>query len=266
MLLSAVIPKSYYLFTDSNNSFTVREGVSSLRVISIDKGNYNVTDFITQLTTKLNIAACPYYNVITNPSPYTITISQGKLTFSVVGNGGFQPTFIFTTNVYLSMGFSVSSSNVFISNTLTSTNVINLNPYKVLYVKSSICSSSFLSILDIIPVGLYPDFSFVYYQNTTSHTEKELNEARNVSHQFYITDHIGQIVDLNGAEVILNICLYKREDINDILREALLIHNTEQLHTYHPQTEEEIKHNEEEIRIENMKREEETDPYTIDIV
>jgi hypothetical protein len=115
-------------------------------------------------------------------------------------------------------------------------------------------------------VGLYPDFSFVYYQNTTSHTEKELNEARNVSHQFYITDHIGQIVDLNGAEVILNICFFKREDINDILREALLIHNTEQLHTYHPQTEEEKKQNEEEVRIETMKREEETDPYVIDIV
>jgi hypothetical protein len=227
LLLTAVIPKSYYLVSAGNNTFQIQEA-TQLRLITIPIGNYTLNTFLVAIA----LAMCSGNLAYT----YTVVYSSltNKLTFTVSGYSGYIPQLIFTTNLFECFGFSKNSTNTFVQATLctlTSTAMINLNPYEVLYIRSDMTANSFGTILDIVPMCITPNYSFVSYQNTTEHTMRELVGNRNTIFTFTITDNLNRIVDLNGKDITLTLCIHHdtQELTTDILRESLLIKNQSNL-------------------------------------
>ena len=222
ILLTAVIPKSFYMVSTGNNTFQIQE-LGVLRLITIPVGNYTITTFQTAILLAMN-----------SGTSYTYTVSYStltnKFTFFVSGYSGFMPQFIFTNSLYECFGFAKNSTNVFIQSSvcsLPSTAMINLSPYEVLYIRSDMTAHSYGCILDIVPMCLTPAYSFVSYQNTTDHTMRELVGNQNTIFTFMITDNQNRIVDLNGKDITLTLCLHHdtQELTSDVLRESLLISN-----------------------------------------
>ena len=229
ILNSAVIPKSFYLIRDGYNSFTIQENATFI-TIYIPIGNYTLNEFITQIQALLDDHTFLQFT-------YVITFSKrlGKFTWTVSNNvvGGLtiQPKFIFTTNVFEPMGFDKNTTNNFVANVLTSTNIINLNPNEMVYICTDMCNNAENQILEAIPMCNIPDYSYQYYQNTTTHTMKELTNHHNQTFTFQIKDSFHRLLDLNGKNIVFTICCHKdmEETTNELIRESILIHNNEKL-------------------------------------
>lgn len=204
LITHAIIPKSYYLIRAGFNTFTLREGVSNYTVTLLI-GNYSLLDFIVEMQRALNDAGSFTYN--------TPTFSQqtGKFSFTV-SNNATQPSFIFTTNVYEQFGFEANSTNAFANDGLTSSTVINLNPNEMVFVCSDMCANAVGNILEVIPMCNVPDYSFQYYQATSNHHMKELTNNRNQVFSFRITDSRYNVIDLNGKEVSIGLCIHREDD------------------------------------------------------
>ena len=224
LISNAIIPKSYYLIRAGYNTFTlVEEGVNILVTINI--GNYNLLDFMNEVKGDINSASSYSGN------PYTITYIKplGKFVFHCVVPVIAQPRFVFTNNVYETMGFSKNTTNQFVGGILSSTNVINLNPQEMIYICSDLVNNSIGQVLEVIPMCTVPDFSFQYYQTTSTHTTKELTNNRNTTFNFTITDSSFRQLDLNGKEVVFTICCHKNtiDETNKMIKENILINNHE---------------------------------------
>lgn len=224
IMLSAIIPKSYYVIRSGYNTFILREGANYF-TITIPVGNYSIAELIITLNTLLNA-------VSGIGQEYVVTYSKltGKLTFTIIAEAVY--TYLnFTTHLFDTLGFEKDSSNLFVGSTLTAPNMVNMNPYECLYIRTDMCSNSFGTILDIVPMCMSPNYSFVYYQNTTDHTQRELVSNHNTTFTFTITDNLNRIVDLNGKDVTLTLCMHRdtREITDDVLRESILIKNQEAL-------------------------------------
>ena len=98
-VLSAAIPKSYYLISSYNDEFTLSENGTDV-VITVTSGNYSLTSWKNTLTTLLNNnSPNGWIYTVTFPSPNSGS-STGKLTFTVSGNSGIQPIFTFSEQLY----------------------------------------------------------------------------------------------------------------------------------------------------------------------
>ena len=196
------------MIRDGLNTFYIKEG-STTYTITIPIGNYTLSEFLTGIQAVL----IPPYTGFT----YVITFSKrlGKLIFTVSGNFAVQPQFIFTTNVFETFGFDKNSSNIFVGNTITSTNIINLNPNEMIYICSDMCNNAENQILEAIPMSNISDYSYQYYQNTSTHTLKELTNNRNTIFNFQIKDSFHRLLDLNGKNIVFTICCHKEiESLN----------------------------------------------------
>jgi len=223
ILNSAIIPKSFYLIRDGYNTFILKEGVN-LWTVSIPIGNYTLTEFTTQIQALLDDHTFIQFT-------YVMTFSKrlGKFTWSISNNSGVQPSFIFTTNVFEPMGFDKNTTNTAVGNVLTSTNIINLNPNEMIYVCSDLVNNSENQILEAIPMSNIPDYSYQYYQNTSTHTIKELTNNRNQTFTFQIKDSFHRLLDLNGKNIVFTICCHKEHNTDELIRENILINNAEKL-------------------------------------
>eukprot|EP00732_Lithocolla_globosa_P004376 Lithocolla_globosa_v1_NODE_4007_length_1531_cov_501.416949.p1 type:complete len:177 gc:universal NODE_4007_length_1531_cov_501.416949:585-55(-) len=133
VVLDASIPKSSYTIQSNNNTFTVSEeidgGPSTDRIITIPEGNYTRLSLSKVLKTLLNDNVNTYVYNITYDN-INNTADTGKYTYSWTNINGTAQEPIFTFGEYLweQLGFDKNSVNTFSSNTLISTNVINLRP------------------------------------------------------------------------------------------------------------------------------------------
>ena len=220
---SAIIPKSFYLIRDGYNTFTLKEGIN-LWTISIPIGNYTLSEFTTSIQALLDDHTFIAFT-------YIITFSKrlGKFVFTVSNNSSVQPSFIFTTNVFETLGFDKNSSNLFVANTITSSNIINLNPNEIIYICSDLVNNSQNQILEAIPMCNIPDYSYQYYQNTSTHTIKELTNNRNQTFTFQIKDSFHRLLDLNGKNIVFTLCIHKEDNTNELIKESLLLHNEDTL-------------------------------------
>ena len=220
---SAIIPKSFYLIRDGYNTFTLKEGIN-LWTISIPIGNYTLSEFTTSIQALLDDHTFIAFT-------YIIIFSKrlGKFVFTVSNNSSVQPSFIFTTNVFETLGFDKNSSNLFVADTITSSNIINLNPNEIIYICSDLVNNSQNQILEAIPMCNIPDYSYQYYQNTSTHTIKELTNNRNQTFTFQIKDSFHRLLDLNGKNIVFTLCIHKEDNTNELIKESLLLHNEDTL-------------------------------------
>jgi len=220
-VLSASIPKSYYLISLNNRSFTLKEG-SSYVTITLPLGNYtrkSLANTVSELLTSLSPNGYTYTITYDNMSK---TKDDGKYVFTVSNNSGVQPSLIFTNEVYEQLGFDINTTNTFVNDVLTSVDVINLSNETTLFIYSDICMNVENSILQEIYTSGDISYSYVNFNNMTpyEYSKKVFNNQSN-TYSFIILDENGREINTNGINVNITLMLYKRNNINEFLKEAL---------------------------------------------
>lgn len=211
-LLQASIPKSYYLFIDGRNSFILEEDGLQETII-IPEGNYNLIGLANTLKDLLDNASTNMgHNWKYNYAPFVKNQKDtGKFTFTV-NFATSQPKFIFGDYCYEQLGFIPGSTNEFVADSLTSTNVIKLQREDCLYLHSDICRNNPKSnVLQEIYLNNV-DFSNITYSciDVEANSHPLVSNTREVFH-FTLTDEFGQIIRLNGLNMNFSILLYEKD-------------------------------------------------------
>jgi hypothetical protein len=198
-LLSFYCSKSYYLFNSNNNTFILIEnGIS--KTVTIPIGNYNISTLVIQIIVSLNSVASYVYNA-------TFSFLNGKLTFTVTGNGGIQPIFNFTSDNRCEeiLGFDIDNYS-FAGNSLMGAYIVNLQLTNTIQLLSNLVNNDILSI--IIPNS--SDFSNIQYneQSPEFASRKLISNKLNSCH-FWLLDEAGDNLDLNGIEFSFSFAIFK---------------------------------------------------------
>ena len=222
VVLSAMIPKSYYLIQSGQNTFTLSEiGLPNV-VITVDVGNYSATSFRTRLASLLSTNS-PHGWTYTITYPNTaITSNTGKFTYNVSGNGASQPSFIFTTFMHEQFGFEPNSTNTFVANSITSTHVVKMQVKDTLFIHSDISSNGRDDILQEIFGAPSPDFSSIKYECVDVEAySKDLTTQNHNIYNFFLTDEDGILMNLNGLNMVITLCVYKRDSLYEMLKDYM---------------------------------------------
>tara|TARA_R110000868_G_scaffold230985_2_gene484276 strand:- start:472 stop:1350 length:879 start_codon:yes stop_codon:yes gene_type:complete len=216
-VLSASIPKSYYLIAEGENSFIIRENTVDY-TITLPVGNYTITSLIYTLNV-LFTGDTSHYSV-TFPDGKT-SAQTGKMTFSH-NNVHHDSAFIFNNNHLPEvLGFVRGSTNDFITsgNTskLTSTNVCNFQRESTIFLHSSCCSNGGQDdiLLELFASG-NPDLSNINFEssgNLEPHS-KILKDSQSNNYSFYITDEYRDDIFLNGVNMLITLCFYEKNKIS----------------------------------------------------
>jgi hypothetical protein len=223
VVLDALIPKSYYLIANGYNTFQLKEGASTVTV-TMPVGNYTYAAF-KSITAQVLTSTSPngWVYTCTSGNPNT-SPDTGKFTWSVAGNGGVQPAFIFAKNMYENFGFDSNSTNTFVGNSLTCTNIPKLQVEDRLFIGSNLIigSSNQVAILQEVNAAPSPSFSSITYQCTCpEYYAKYINNTASSTFSFVLMDEHGQNIDLNGLPCAFTLMFYQENDIWSKLRSFL---------------------------------------------
>lgn len=232
-LIQASIPKSWYNIPTGYNTFTLRElGLDT--TITIPAGTYNKNNLMLVLPSLLTAGsiALGHTWVYTMSYPNIATSADTfKYTWSVTGNSGNQPSFIFDLNSqpFRTLGFDPSSTNTFVGSSLTSANCLNFAYILRLFLQSNICADAQDGVLqEILDVGSYPFLSTIYFEQFNLDLgAKAYNRDYINSWNFSLVDGYGRLVDLNGVPFAFTLYLYKRNDTHEFHKQDLLISNVQ---------------------------------------
>ena len=238
VVLSALIPKTYYLVQEGYNWFTliqryrfgdfVQEDESK---IEIPPGNYNRQSFQIVLEDLLNDNAAfgntfsiDWHDSSTNVSTghYYFTAQQDNEIYNVF----IEVEFIFPqaakSNIHELMGFDYNSTYSFkgvdiAPKKLESKNVIKMQKEDCLLLHSNICSSyntndrNPSSILqEIYASSGYSTYSNIIYQNMGNmegYARPILNKDSKVF-DFWLTNEDFQLIDLNGLNFVFTLKVF----------------------------------------------------------
>lgn len=219
VLLSAVIPKSYWLISASNDTFLLTEGATTVTV-TVPHGDYILFAFRSVVEGLLNTASPNGWTYTMTYPNIASAANTGKWTWTVTGNTS-QPAFTVTNNMYKQLGFVRNSTTTFSGSTLTSTNVIKLQVDDRLFINSNIVAGDSLvngNVLQEINASPSPDYSTIVYQNTAmEYYSKPLNWGKNV-YTFSLTNEDGDSLDLNGLNVNFTLLIYKQDPLFEKLK------------------------------------------------
>lgn len=227
VVLNASFPKSYYLIP-KNSYFTLRELSTDINIY-VSEGNYNRKSFSTVITNLLN-SNSPNgwtYN-ITYPDAFT-SADIGKYIFTVTGNVGNQPSFIFNNRLYRQFGFDANSNNQFVGNTLTSKNVLKFQSEDVILINSDLVNNGDNTILHEVYSSGAPNLSNIVHEcQDVEHNSRELTTSNSNVYRFYITDENGDKIDFNGLNITFTVCFFKKNNYSELIERYIkykLIHN-----------------------------------------
>lgn len=217
VLLGCSIPKSYYIVQAGFNTFTIQEGVL-IATVTVPPGNYSYLSWIAIVAPLMTIASPNGWKYGISFPDINSSTNTGLFTYTVSGNTS-QPSIITTVNVYEQLGFAQNSTNTFSNSALISTAVINFTPETTLFICSDIAGNKKDNVLQEIYDQNTLPFSYIVYQNTNFEAySKQLMNKGSRSFNFNITNENKQSMNLNGRNCLLTLCLYRKEDINDVLR------------------------------------------------
>ena len=221
-------PRSWYDVASSYNTFVFIEGVTSY-IITIPPGMYNVYTLATKIGSLLTTASgintytvsYPNSSLVVNTNKYTFTCSNLTQSYS----------FVFTTNMFQQMGFAKNTTYNSASGIITSTNSLSISYINRLFLVSNACNTSYNSYLqEILITGQFPSTSFVYYENINYDTNsKEFTNPQNNCWDFSLYDRYGNIVDLNGLELVFSLIFYKKNKTDEAHLEHIKLQNLEQM-------------------------------------
>lgn len=222
-VLQAMVPKSYYLIQNGFNTFTLNES-GTLITITVVPGNYNALSWQTIIANLLNTASTHGWTYTCTYPVATTQPDTGMFTYTCTGGN---PSFIFTSNIYEQMGFPANSTNSFVGGMLVSANVVKFQVEDILYIHSDISynndQSNTNDVLQEIYCSSTPNYSNVVYQNSgavEAYSKKLLNANNNIYH-FVLTNESGTTMNLNGLNLVMTILVYKKDNINEVLRKYM---------------------------------------------
>lgn len=203
------IPNTIYLIrTGVNDTFNLAEFGVGNATVTLSAGSYSSTQIETELMTQLDAVSLASLSGAT----YTVSISPTTLKMTIVSTGPqFDLTFSGTQyelEQYIGFLSGVNSSSlVGGSQTLVSTNVVNLSPLTELFLKFTnfgniIRTDEGVSSAFMVPVLVnYGDY-IIFQENNgfPSIIFQSYNEINLSYLEVELVDRFGQPVDLNGAE------------------------------------------------------------------
>jgi predicted phosphodiesterase len=146
---------------------------------------------------------------------YRVLAETGKFVYTVTGNAGVQPQFIFptTSTLYRQMGFEEASTNTFVGNTITSDNVLDFDLVSAIYILSDMCepgpnqqqSSSVLQEIFAQNTVTYARIGFL--NPCPEYTAKPIVKDRTVF-TFSICDNDSRPLNLNGLQINLSLLVF----------------------------------------------------------
>jgi hypothetical protein len=220
VLLNASIPNSFYLIQDGINSFTLREDSTDV-TITVPPGNYSAKVF-GMVVQALMTAASPNTWVYKIALPNANAEAQtGKFTYSVTGNSS-QPSVICTDKINEQLGFEVYSTNTFIANQIISSTTVNFGAESTLFIHSNISNNGDSDVLQEVYAGNTQTLSYITYLCSTPELySKELQTNQSNIFQFSLTNEKKQLMNLNGIDMQLTICLYRKDNTNELIRKYI---------------------------------------------
>lgn len=220
VLLDISVPKSFYAI-QSTQTFVLNEN-GTQSTITINSGNYTRQSFASTLQTALNTAGNWTYDI--SYKVINRTYDDGKLTFTVTGNGGVQPQFIFNgiDSLFEEMGFDSTSTNTFSANSLTSTNVINLATENTLFLRSDICQDD-NNILQNIVTTSDSAFSVINFVNPNPHEYSKIFVPNKTVYHFRLTNEDDNLIDTNGQNIVFTLMLYTYNNVSDVIKRFILL-------------------------------------------
>jgi hypothetical protein len=220
VVMQLLIPISYWLFRTGLNTFQLKEGATTVTV-TIPVGNYNRSSLATVASIQLS-SASPNGWIYTLSFPNSVKTSDQGFYIYTVSENTSQPSLIFTDNTCLeALGFNQNSTNVFSTNSLTSTAVINLKPENALFLHSDICSNQNDDILQEVYTNGATFSSIAFQQFDVEGNSKEIAFNQNNNYRFYLTDENNRTIDLNGQNMIISILMYKQNPIYSMISQFI---------------------------------------------
>lgn len=225
-LISSNIPRTFYN-VPTNSSFILKEDTNEY-TITLEAGNYTITNLKVVIKTKLNEAGSNDYDVSYRQA---IEVQDFKFTFSISNTPAVQPQLIFNTALHKVLGFNANTTNTFVNGILKSTNCVNLSRINTAYIKSDIVQNSESSILsEILSYGSYSMLSLAY--QTTENIE--LNSRNFIqqksgsrSYNFTLVDDDDQEIELNGVDYSFSIIIYTRSKTHELQSKEIILKNIE---------------------------------------
>ena len=192
-LKSLILPFSFDNISTLNKSF-VLEYLSTPYTISVEEGNPNITQLLTDIKNKI-LAAIP--SILT--TDLTFTYSSYTQTISIFNNTGNTMIFNFNNNFIGKMLGFTSNKTILTGNITTSDININVNPLECVFVRSDNLSftSSYESIVEksnisdiiaIIPIQVSSGNYITYNDNGAFETR--LNDDKIDYIQLYLTSAV----------------------------------------------------------------------------
>ena len=214
------IPKSYYLISSGDNTFTIQENGSSF-IVEIPIGNYSINSFlyvlnnIFQHTQGLNHYSASFPNSKTEAQ-------TGKITFH--SNTQHNTDFIFGDgNLPEVMGFNRYSSNRFIidgnHSILTSTNVCNFQKESTVFLHSDLASNGGEDdiLIELFASGNADLSNINLNSGDLEEHSKHFTGSQSNSFRFYLTDEYKQGLDLNGVNMLITLCFYEKQNADSLM-------------------------------------------------
>lgn len=218
----ASIPKSYYFVLSGYNTLTLKEDAVS-SIVTMTPANYSLTQFLTNLKTKLQNASTAALQ-LTIAYPTSTQPDTGKLTFTITSTNATTTQFIFSpaTGINTQMGFDEGSTNTFVGGSLTSSNVINLQPIKMIYITCDCVLDTANNILQEIPNQFFNTMATVAFQTTSIEAwSKKLIKKGESIYRFALVDDSLRPIDLNGQSWSCSLLFYKKNPVFKQLGSAL---------------------------------------------
>jgi len=224
-LLNAIIPKSYYLIQDGDNSFILQENDVDIN-IQIPPGNYNRRSFQIVVQGLLNNKSLNGWTYeISYASSYD-EADDGKYNFTVdmKNTQGTAVLIMVNDAIHEQFGFYSNSNNYFIDNKLKSSHVVKFVLEDCLYLHSDICSnlsndSDASDILQVIFAGSNGNFSNIEYKcSDVQAFSKPLSTSKSNVYKFNISNEDGHPINLNGLNIVFTILVFKNDDSFDIIK------------------------------------------------
>ena len=195
VILSATIPRSYYLIVAGRNTFTIRENNVNNVLITVPPGNYNVNDFKAVVLPLMNAGTMTGYQYTIDYLPrqaaYVLSCSTPGSVAALLlpdqkGSG-----------IHEQWGFDAGSTTPL---PCTSKNTVDFESHTALHLRSDIVKNDG-NVLQEIYGTQAAIFSSVVYQ-CPQIDERAQPMARTTGRfRFWLTDTDGDYIDLRGHAI-----------------------------------------------------------------
>lgn len=198
------VPKSWYLIDSTNNTFTLKEGAGADATATIVSGkNYTTTQLAAAVVVALDAAgAAPTYTCTfdSQTGKFTITASAGDFLLKMANSPDLAK--------YLGLEAD-DTSNQSTSSVLVSSNVIDLQRYDVIRLRSNMAINNNDDVLSPIYVGDTTNFDYVHYVTPDLEgTSVTLHDSNRNNYSFSLVDRNNTVIDLNGGHCRFSISVW----------------------------------------------------------